>query len=124
MASLKFYLYPGAGEFLRKVTGHSQAVRIGDRIEASGQGGWELVNDDLVFPQDIKAEIAKAFENVDTALKAAGGKGWSQVFRVNSYHTNLEDTELVTGAMKENFEKWMPDHAPLWTEIGVKRLGA
>lgn len=26
--------------------------------------------------------------------------------------------------MKANFEKWMPNHAPIWTEIGVKRLGA
>ena len=26
--------------------------------------------------------------------------------------------------MAENFKKWMPDHQPLWTEIGVAKLGA
>lgn len=23
----------------------------------------------------------------------------------------------------ENFRKWMPNHYPIWTEIGVKQLG-
>ena len=23
----------------------------------------------------------------------------------------------------ENFRKWMPDHCPVWTEIGVNELG-
>lgn len=74
------------------------------------------------FPADIKAEIEQAFHNVDLALKTAGGKGWSQVFRVTSYHTDL--TNEVTGLMGENFKKWMPDHQPIWTEIGVAKLGA
>ena len=26
--------------------------------------------------------------------------------------------------MTENFRKYMPDHRPIWTEIGVKQLGA
>ena len=124
--------------------GYSQAVRVGDRIEISGQGecyhrlpfpqgtqqgspltgGWEVKDNAPSFPSDLKAEIDKAFENVDTTLKSIGGKGWSQVYRVNSYHTNLEQTEEVTGAMSAGFAKWMPDHKPIWTEIGVKRLGA
>lgn len=77
-----------------------------------------------MFPKDLKAEYEQAFKNVDLALKTAGGKGWSQVFRVNSYHTNLEDTAVVTGLMIEGYNKWMPDHAPIWTQIGVKQLGA
>ena len=24
----------------------------------------------------------------------------------------------------ENFRKWMPDHCPVWTELGVKQLGS
>lgn len=27
-------------------------------------------------------------------------------------------------AMVEGFRKYMPDHQPIWTEIGVKQLGA
>jgi len=44
------------------------------------------------------------------------------VYRVYSFHTDL--SAEVTALMKENFEKWMPDHKPIWTEIGVKQLGA
>jgi enamine deaminase RidA (YjgF/YER057c/UK114 family) len=25
--------------------------------------------------------------------------------------------------MTRNFKKWMPDHAPIWTCVGVTRLG-
>lgn len=83
-------------------------------------GGWN--NETHEFPTDIKQEIAQAFENVDRCLKAAGGKGWSQVYRVNSYHVGF--TNDITGIMAENYQKWMPDHKPIWTEIGVERLGA
>ena len=44
----------------------------------------------------------------------------TKVYRVNSYHTVLDDT--VMQAMVGNFEKWMPDHKPLWTCIGVAKL--
>ena len=43
---------------------------------------------------------------------------------MNSYLTNLEETEAVSEAMSDCFRQWMPDHAPIWTEIGVKQLGA
>lgn len=67
-------------------------------------------------------EIDKAFANVDLCLKNAGGKGFEQVFRINSYHVVLDDE--TTAAMKANFEKWMPGHKPIWTEVGVTKLGA
>lgn len=38
MSNLKYFDYPGKGEWLRDNLGYSQAVRVGDRIEASGQG--------------------------------------------------------------------------------------
>ena len=55
-------------------------------------------------------------------LKTAGGKGWSQVFRVNSYHVPLNNE--AAEAMARNLKKWMPDHMPIYTQIGVQRLGA
>lgn len=36
--------------------------------------------------EDIDDQIDQAFANVDHILREAGGKGWEQVFRVNSYH--------------------------------------
>jgi enamine deaminase RidA (YjgF/YER057c/UK114 family) len=58
---------------------------------------------------------------VERNLLDAGGKGWSQVFRVNSYHVPINNEALA--AMVRNFKKYMPDHQPIWTCVGVPRLG-
>lgn len=73
------------------------------------------------MPREINAQIDQAFETVDVNLRDAGGKGWEQVFRVNSYHLPLNDEALK--AMTRNFQKWMPNHRPIWTAVGVQRLG-
>ena len=125
MSGLKFYTYPGIGEFAYQVLGYNQAVRVGDRIECSGQGGWLPAEEGAAginFPESLAEEVKQAFRNVETALKAAGGKGWSQVFRVNSYHTDI--TPELTAIMTANFKEWMPDHKPIWTQVGVAKLGA
>jgi enamine deaminase RidA (YjgF/YER057c/UK114 family) len=83
------------------------------------QGGWDPSTG--AYNTEINAQIDQAFENVDLTLKDAGGKGWSQVFRVNSYHVPLNNEAL--GAMVRNMKKWMPDHKPVWTTVGVTRLG-
>ncbi|KAF2791608.1 putative L-PSP endoribonuclease family protein [Melanomma pulvis-pyrius CBS 109.77] len=119
MSNLQYYAYPGEGEKKRDLYGYQQAVRVGDRIECSGQGGWDTKTGAITT--DIKAQIEQAFSNVDLCLKDAGGKGWSQVFRVNSYHVPLNNEALL--AMKNGFEKWMPGHKPIWTTVGVQRLG-
>ncbi|KAI1746907.1 YjgF-like protein [Xylaria castorea] len=119
MADLKYYNYPGVGEKNREKYGFSQAVRVGDTIQISGQGGWNPDGGDI--PRDIEAQIDQAFANVDLALKTAGGKGWAQVFSVRSYHLPLNDEALA--AVVRNFKTWCPGHQPLWTCIGVQRLG-
>ncbi|KFY20680.1 hypothetical protein V491_03521 [Pseudogymnoascus sp. VKM F-3775] len=119
MSGLKFYAYKGHGERQQKAFWYSQAVRIGDRIECAGQGGWDPETG--VIYNEINEQIDQAFANVDLNLRDAGGKGWSQVFRVNSYHVPINDEALE--AMVRNFKKWMPDHQPLWTCVGVSRLG-
>ena len=58
---------------------------------------------------------------MELALRSAGGRGWEQVFRVNSYHVPLNNEALE--AMVRNFRKYMPGHEPLWTCVGVSRLG-
>ncbi|GAB1200342.1 Endoribonuclease L-PSP/chorismate mutase-like protein [Aspergillus pseudonomiae] len=119
MSHLTYYNYPGVGERNRQTFKYSQAVRISDRIECSGQGGWDPNTGE--FYKEINAQIDQAFANVDLALRTAGGKGWTQVYRVNSYHVPINNEALE--AMVRNFRKWMPDHEPLWTCVGVTRLG-
>lgn len=38
MSNLQYFDYDGFGKFARETFGYSQAVRVGDRIEISGQG--------------------------------------------------------------------------------------
>lgn len=58
---------------------------------------------------------------MDRCLRDAGGKGWSQVFRINTYSVDIEAAHPF---IVENYRKWLPDHMPIWTSIGVKQLGA
>ncbi|KIL86479.1 hypothetical protein FAVG1_10309 [Fusarium avenaceum] len=119
MSHLRYYAYDGQGAKQRVNFYCNQAVRVGDRIECSGQGGWHPYSGE--FEKEINAQIDLAFANVERCLKDAGGKGWTQVFRVNSYHVPINDEAL--DAMVRNFKKWMPSHQPLWTCVGVSRLG-
>lgn len=82
-------------------------------------GGWDPSSGNI--HTEIHPQIAQAFANVELALKDAGGQGWSQVFRVNSYHLPLNDE--AQQAMVQKFKEYMPNHQPLWTCVGVSRLG-
>ncbi|GAA2272059.1 RidA family protein [Glycomyces scopariae] len=123
MSEPQFFVTPGAGEKLHALLGYSQAVCIGDRVEISGQGGW---NDDIEFPEDLEEEIVQAFDNVERVLAAAGA-GWPDVVSVDSYH--LPDDPAYIGErpgriMAEQFRKRMDGREPIWTELGVAALGA
>jgi enamine deaminase RidA (YjgF/YER057c/UK114 family) len=74
----------------------------------------------MIVPH-LKDEIDQAFENVDYNLKHAGGKGFSQVFKVVTYST---DVRAQHEHIVRNLKKWFPDHYPIWTELGVAQLGA
>lgn len=125
MSQLKSYAYPGIGEWAQKNLSYSQAIRVGNRIVCAGQGGWdpnpEVIDLSTLIKEDLMEEIDQAFSNVDHNLKHAGGKGWEQVYKVVTYSTDIKSqhTRIV-----ENLRKWMPNHAAVWTEVGVSHLGA
>lgn len=123
MSEIEFFVTPGYGAKLREDLHYSQALRIGDRVEISGQGGWD---DDFNFPADLEDEIVRAFDNVERTLATAGA-GWRDVVSVNSYHVPAApDTigEAHNRVMVDQFRKRMGDRAPIWTQIGVPALGA
>jgi enamine deaminase RidA (YjgF/YER057c/UK114 family) len=82
----EFFVTPGYGERLLNGLHYSQAVKIGNRVETSGQGGWD---DDLQILESLADEIAQAFWNLERTLAAAGA-GWEHVIHVNSYHVGGE----------------------------------
>lgn len=120
MSKPEFFATPGYGEKQLKNLHYSQAVRIGDRIETSGQGGWD---DDFNFPESLQDEIVRAFDNVERTL-ATAGTTWDDVVHVNSYHVlgdgSFNDHNRV---MAKQFRARMGDRAPIWTESGVTALG-
>ena len=122
MAAVEFFVTPGVGEKMREERHYSQAVRIGNVVEISGQGGWD---DDLDFPESLEDEIVAAFDNVGRVLAAAGA-GWPDVVHVNSYHVISADStfDAHNEVMVAQFRKRLSDRAPIWTETGVAELGA
>jgi len=99
---------------------YAQAVRIGDRVEISGQGGWD---DAFNFPSDLKDEIKQAFENVANVLETMDSS-WEHVIHVNSYHVGLAGhQDEMNDIMGSLFKEYMPNHKPVWTNVGVTALG-
>lgn len=115
--NVTFTDYAGPSEHNRKVFSYSQAVRIGSVVKCSGQGGWDAQG--TLAKDDIKQQVQYAFDNLERCIKEAGGKGWSDVYAVRSWHTNLDETFPV---IVEQFKRSMPDHAPIWTCVGVASL--
>ncbi|EQB48734.1 endoribonuclease L-PSP [Colletotrichum gloeosporioides Cg-14] len=121
MSGLKYFSYNDYGKTLLEEMHYSQAVRVGDNIEISGQGGWDPATGKV--HSELSEEIDQAFANVDLTLKDAGGKGWSQVFRIRLYALDEAWTPEGMGRMVENMKRWAPDHAPILTGVGVSKLG-
>ncbi|PSB06877.1 hypothetical protein C7B76_28940, partial [filamentous cyanobacterium CCP2] len=71
----EFFVTPGYGKYMLNELHYSQAVKSGDRIEISGQGGWD---DNLQIPESLEDEIAQAFRNVERTLAIAGAS-WEHV---------------------------------------------
>ncbi|KAJ9638981.1 hypothetical protein H2201_005890 [Coniosporium apollinis] len=118
MSSLKFYNEEGAGQQNSDLYHYSQAVVLGDIVKCSGQGGWDPTG--KLDANDVEGQVDLAFQNVNRVLQAAGLRGWEDVYSVRSYHVDMDASfEFVV----DRFKKHCPDHRPIWTCIGVTRLG-
>jgi enamine deaminase RidA (YjgF/YER057c/UK114 family) len=90
-------------------------------------GGWypQIAGANGFYPMDPASwppttaeHIDQAFENVDLALKNAGGAGWSQVYKVRVYYLD----PACAGDLARNVAKWCPDHTPIFTAVQVAGL--
>ncbi|KAK0667917.1 Endoribonuclease L-PSP/chorismate mutase-like protein [Cercophora samala] len=121
-----FFTYPGQGETLSNGFHYSQAVRIENRIEISGQGGWNPATG--IIPSSIPEEVEQAFSNVELALQAASPDPnkkitWRQVYSARSFHTPASLTEEGLAATAAALKRFCgPDHRPLLTAVGTPQL--
>ncbi|KAF7189110.1 RutC family protein YjgH [Pseudocercospora fuligena] len=119
MASLKYTNEEGADTINSDANHYSQLVEFPDSkiVKLSGQGGWDS---EVNVDPDWKRQIDKAFDNVDKVLKAAGLRGWEDVYLLRSYQTNMEEHFEY---FIETLKRKVPSHRPIWTALGVRALG-
>jgi enamine deaminase RidA (YjgF/YER057c/UK114 family) len=123
MTTVIFGATPGYGEKMVDLLGYSQAVRVDDRVETSGQGGWD---DDFNIPDGLTEEISRAFDNVERTLATVGAT-WTDVIHVNSYHKVPPGNDAIgddhNSVMADQFRRRLRGRAPVWTQTGVTVLG-
>ncbi|KAL0938330.1 endoribonuclease l-psp protein [Colletotrichum truncatum] len=119
MSSLQYNNPPGAAEKHSELGHYSQSVDLGNGIvKCSGQGGWDPQSGAL-DATDSDKQIRLAMENVDLVLKAAGLRGWEDVYLLRSYHCDVRTSwEPAAEALK----KRIPGHRPVWTAVAVPQL--
>lgn len=123
MTSVEFFATPGYGDTQLVGMHYNQAVRMGDRVEISGQGGWD---DHFNFPDDLEQEIVQAFDNVERTLTEAGA-AWSDVVAIDSFHIPSAPDSIGQAhnrVMVAQMRRRLGDRAPIWTQVGVSALGA
>ncbi|NAZ80426.1 hypothetical protein GTR02_01155 [Kineococcus sp. R8] len=127
MSRATFTTTPGYGQTLFDALHYRQAVRVGDRVEISGQGGWSSeLTFPVRFPASLADEIVQAFDNVERTLATAGAS-WTDVIAVDTFHVpTARDTigDDHTRVVVEQLRERMGDRASVWTQIGVAALGA
>jgi enamine deaminase RidA (YjgF/YER057c/UK114 family) len=122
MPKPEYFDTPGYGEIARTHNYYSQALRIGDRIEISGQGGWD--SDFTLWATSLEDEIVKACDNVEKTLAEAGAS-WRDIVNVHSYHVPTADNSIGgehMSVMIDQFRKRCGETLPLWTAVGVTAL--
>jgi enamine deaminase RidA (YjgF/YER057c/UK114 family) len=85
----------------------------------SGQVGWNE-QQQMIGPNDLKAQTWQTFRNIETAMRAAGGTLADVVsMRIYIVEEKLEESRHITEALKAFFPG---EQAPATTWIGVRAL--
>lgn len=122
MSRPEFFVTPGYGEIARTRNHYSQALRVGDRIEISGQGGWDA--DFSLSATSLEDEIVKACDNVEKTLAEANAC-WGDIVNIHSYHVPTAADCIGNqhmSVMVDQFRQRFGESLPLWTAVGVEAL--
>lgn len=95
---------------------YSQGVRVGNMVYLSGQIPLDPATGELV-KGDMRAQVARAFDNLQAVARAAGGD-LDHVVRMTIYLVDLADFPLVNEVMAE----YCHEPYPARVTIGVVAL--
>src|SRR3970040_2058067 len=88
---------------------YSQAVKVGNTIYLSGQIPLDPASGEMVAGE-MRARIARVFDNLAAVAKAAGG-GLQDVVKLNVFLTDLGNFPLVNEIMAQYFKEPYPARA-------------
>lgn len=111
MATIERYMVPGQ---LEPVSHYCHATRSGDRIWVSGSVG---VAEDGSIPGDTVGQFQVALNNMDAALRAAGGTPQG-IVKVTVFLTDVNDRAAINPLRQEYFG----EHRPASTLVEVNAL--
>lgn len=108
-------------EGLSKPTSYTHVVVAGNTVYISGQ----VANNEkgeVVGKGDLRAQVARAYENLATCLKAAGVT-FNEVVKMNTYVVNMKPEDLaVIREVRTNYLN--KEHPPASTLVGVQTLAS
>jgi enamine deaminase RidA (YjgF/YER057c/UK114 family) len=106
-------------EGLSKPSSYTHVVVVGNTVYLAGQVSANEKGE-VVGKGDLKAQVARVYENLATCLKSAG-VSFGDVVKMNTYVVNLkpEDLAIIREVRSAYLNK---EHPPASTLIGVQAL--
>ena len=98
----------------KPVSHYCHAVRAGDRVWLSGTVG---IRPDGSVPTDVVEQFEVAMQNLDGALRAAGGRP-DNIVKVQVFLIDVNDREKINPIRQAYFG----EHRPASTLVGVPAL--
>ena len=117
-AASKKEIIPLPGKHYARVT-YSPAVKVGNLLFISGQGGIDPETDELVGRHDLVAQVRKAYQNIRAIVEKAGGTMDNIVKTVDYVAPEALPFYRETAAVRREFFK---NGFPASTGVVVHRL--
>ncbi len=95
---------------------YTQAVKVGNTVYLSGQIPL-IPGGSVLDAADMRAQVARVFENLSAVARAAGG-GLQDIVKLNVFLTDMQDFPTVNEVMAEYFQQPYPARAA----VGVAAL--
>ena len=99
---------------LEPISHYCHATRAGDRVWISGTVG---IDGDGNIPDDTVEQFSLAMDNLDTVLRAAGGRP-EHIVKVTIYLTEIADRQRINPIRQQ----YWGDHRPASTLVEVSAL--